>query len=44
LSLDADQPERAREDLIEARKIFEQLEAAADLRRVEEQLVQIEEP
>lgn len=38
LSLALQQPERAREELGVARQIFEQLGAAADLRRVEQQL------
>jgi len=44
LRLKAHEPERAREELNAARRIFGQLGAAADLRRVEEQLARLEEP
>ena len=43
LSLKLGQPERACEELLTAQKIFKQLGAAADLRRVEEQLSRLEE-
>ena len=43
LWLEAGQPENACEELIAARQIFEQLGAALDLRRVEEQLARLEE-
>ena len=42
LLLQLNQPENAREELSEARQIFEQLGAAADLRRVEQRLARIE--
>ena len=43
LSLELGQMEKAREELLAARQTFEQLGAAADLRRVEEQLVRLKE-
>ncbi len=43
LSLELHQPERAREELAAARRIFERLGAAADLRRDKEQLARLEE-
>jgi len=44
LSLAMGQPGKAREELSAARRIFEQLGAAADLRRVEQQLARLVEP
>jgi class 3 adenylate cyclase/tetratricopeptide (TPR) repeat protein len=44
LWLELNQPENARKELTVARQVFEQLGAAADLRRVEEQLERFEEP
>ena len=44
LSLDLGQPERAREELLTARRIFKRLGAAADLRRVKQQLARVEAP
>ena len=43
LSLELGQMEKARKELLAARQIFEQLGAAADLRRVEEQLARLKE-
>lgn len=42
LWLEQQQPEKAREELLAARQIFEQLGAAADLQRVEEQLARLD--
>jgi len=44
LSLDLGQPARAREELVTARRVFERLGAAVDLRRVKVQLERLEEP
>jgi len=44
LSLELGQPERTREELRAARRIFERLGATADLRRVKQQLARVEAP
>ncbi|MCK4472247.1 MAG: tetratricopeptide repeat protein, partial [Anaerolineae bacterium] len=42
LSLELDQPEKAREELLAAQQVFKRLGSAADLRRVEQQLARVE--